>query len=302
MGYTASDAIERIKLKAWASTSGSLTDPQLLELLDDSLRSYVVPFLKAVRDEWFVSGSESVTPDANGRIPLPNSVASTIRTIAWNNNGNLIPLPRIEPENSFAFLGQNGGNQPCGYMLKGYEIQLLPNNIGSVTVRIEFMERPAAMVLEEDAGLISTVNSSTILTLSEVPLAWQSATPDSVDIISNASPFSAVATDVGVTSLVGHVLTLSAPVSASVDDWVSDVGTSPFPNVPIELHPLLQRSVITELYTGLGDKRLDGSQKAQTKLEMELRKTLSPRTQGSARPIINRSGPGMNAATGWWWR
>lgn len=301
MGYTARGNIERIKLKAWASTSGSLSDAQILELLDDSLRSYIVPFLKSVRDEWFVSGSEAVTPDANGRIPLPNSVASTIRTIAWNNNGNLIPLPRIEPENSFAFINQGAG-QPAGYMLKGYEIQILPNNVGSISVRIEFMDRPAPMVLDDDAGEV-TAATGAVLTLSEVPLAWQSDTPATVDVISGDSPFSAVSTSVGVSSLAGSTLTLSTDVGVSVGDWVSDVGTTPFPNIPVEFHPLLQRSVITELYTGLGDSRLKGSQDLQVKLETELRRTMAPRTQGSARPIINRTGPGMNTAWGGWgWR
>lgn len=301
MGYTASDAIARVKLKAWASTSGSLSDAQLVELLDDSLRSYIVPFLKAVRDEWFVSGSESVTPDANGRIALPNSVASTIRTIWWNNNGLFVPLVRIEPENAPAYLGQNSASQPYGYMLKGYEIQLLPSNVGSITVRIDFMERPAAMVLEEDAGLIAS-HASLALTLDSVPLAWQETAPTSVDLISSVSPFSAVASDVTVVSLVGSVLTLSGISASLVEDgfWVADVGCSPFPNVPIEFHPLLQRDVVTELFSDWGDKRYGGSLKQQEKLEASLRATMAPRTQGSARPIVNRSGPGMRISRGWW--
>lgn len=301
MGYTASDTIARVKLKAWASTSGSLSDEQLCDLCNDSLRSYVVPFLKAVRDEWFVSGSESVTPDANGRIAIPNSVASTIRTIWWNNNNQFIPLVRIEPENAPAYLGQNSGTQPYGYMLKGYEIQLLPHNVGSVTVRIDFMERPATMVLEEEAGHIAS-HVGLALTLSDTPLAWQEETPATVDLISSESPFRTVASDATVVSLVGDVLTLSGIDTALVEDgfWVADVGCNPFPNVPIEFHPLLQQDVITTLYQGLGDKRLQGATQKLMKLDADLRTTMAPRTQGSARPIVNRSGPGMRIAR-WGW-
>ena len=301
MGYTASASISRVKAKGFVSTATTLSDSELLEWLDDSLRSYIVPFVKTVRDEWFVSGTEAVTPDANARIPMPNSVASTIRLITWNNNGTPIPLVRIEPENAFMYQGNNASNQPYGYMLKAYEIQVLPTNIGSVSVRIDFMERPAQMVLEEDAGLIAS-HVGLALTLDSVPLAWQAETPSTVDIISNESPFVAVASDVTVVSLVGSVLTLSGIDSALVENgfWVSDVGTSPYPNVPIEFHPLLQRSVISELYAGTGDKRLDSSMKLQAKLESELRSTMSPRTQGSARPIVNKSGPGMRNFARWW--
>ena len=304
MGYTASDTIERIKLKAWTSTSSALSDGQLLELLNDSMRSFLVPFLKEVRDEWFVSGSESVQPDANGKIPMPNSVASTIRTIWWSNNGVYVPLTRVEPERMPAYInGNSTNNQPYGFVLEGYNIQILPNNVGSVTVRIDFMERPAEMVLEEDAGLISS-HVGLALTLSSVPLAWQETAPTTVDLISNVSPFSAVASSVSVVSLVGDVLTLTGIDSADIEDgfWVSDVGTSPYPNVPIEFHPLLQQDVITTLFTGLGDKRLQGAQQRQVKMESELRRTMAPRTQGNARPIVNPNAPGMRIGRGWgWW-
>ncbi len=304
MGYTASDAIERIKLKAWTSTSSSLTDAQLIELLDDSLRSYIVPFLKSVRDEWFVSGSESVTPDSNGRIALPNSVASTIRTIWWLNNNQYVPLPRIEPENAPAYLGVNSGTQPRGFMLKGYEIQILPTNVGSITVRIDFMERPASMVLEEDAGEIESAQQSgatTDVTLVAMPIAWQELQPNVVDVVSSESPFSTLQEDVNVSGLTGNVisiddLTTEARVAVlGGNAWLADAGSSPFPNIPIEFHPLLQQDVISTLYAGLGDKRLSATVDKQKKLEMDLRKTMAPRTQGSARPIINRSGPGMNS-------
>jgi hypothetical protein len=165
-------------------------------------------------------------------------------------------------------------------------------------VHIDFMERPADMVLEEDAGEVTGISgniSTAALTLNAAPLAWQESLPSTVDIISPTSPFSAIATDISTVSLVGDVLSVSGFDTSLAEQgmWVTDVGTNPFPNVPIEFHPLLQRSVITELYAGTGDKRLDGSMKLQTKLETELRRTLSPRTQGSPRPIVNKSAPGM---------
>jgi len=301
VSYTASATIERIKAKGYVSTATALSDAELLDWVDDSMRSYIVPFLKTVRDEWFVSGSEDVTPDSDARIPMPNSVASTIRLITWNNNGNPVPLVRIEPENAFMYQNQNASNQPYGYMLKAYEIQILPTNIGSISVTIDFMERPATMVLEEDAGLITNISSLDV-TLESVPLAWQSTAPDTVDIVSSDSPFSAVLEDVGVSGIAGNVITLHGVSLADVENgfWVTDPGTNPFPNVPIEFHPLLQRSVITEIYAGTGDKRLDASMKLQTKLETDLRKTMAPRTQGSPRPIVNRNAVGMAGAGRRW--
>lgn len=299
-GYTASDAIETLKLKAWTSTSSALTDPQILGLLNDSLRSYLLPFFKSVRDEWFVSGSESVTPDSDGRITIPNSFASTIRRIWWHNNGQPVPLVRIEPEAAFAYEGNNGSAVPVGYMLRGYGLQILPANVGSVSIRLEFMERPALMVLEEQAGLIDS-HASLALTLADVPLAWQEETPTAVDLISNVSPFSAVATNVTVLSLVGDVLTLSGIDASLVEDgfWVADVGRSPYPNVPIEFHPLLQLDTMCTIWRGVGDKRLKDAKDDKRMMAAELRSAMAPRTQGSAKPLINAVAPGMRS--GLWW-
>lgn len=298
--YTATSNIESVKLKAWTSTSSSLTDAQLLSLLEDSLRSYVVPFVKRARDEWFVKGGATLQPNSNGRITIPNSVGSTVRTVSWNNNGTLIPLPRIEPENALPMLS-SGGATPVGFVLKGYELQIVPAGVGSVSIFIEFMERPAPMVLESDAGNVVSVAGGTFLTLADMPLAWQEETPDAVDIISGESPFSVLYESVPVQQVLGDVLRLqSNPGDIPAGSWASDVGATPFPNIPIELHPLLQQDVICTLFTGLGDKRLQGAVAKQEKLEKDLLATIIPRTQGNSRPITNRSGPGWN--TGWWGR
>lgn len=297
--YTATGSIEGVKRKGFLSTATGLTDSAILDELNDSLRSYIVPFLKTVRDEWFVSGSEAVTPDANARIPMPNSVASTIRAISWNNNGNYVPLVRIEPENQFAFIGANSSSQPYGYMLKAYEIQILPTNIGSVSVRIDFMERPVEMVEASSAAEIVS-GGSPDYEVAEVPLAWQSTPPTTVDVVSGVSPFSLIDT-VTVSSIVATTISVSGGENYPAGSWFADAGYSPFPNVPIEFHPLLQRDVISTIYGSTGDKRLDASVKMQMKMEQMIRSTMAPRTQGSARPVVNKNAVGMRSWGGGWW-
>jgi len=302
--YTASASLARVKLKGWVSSSGSLSDAEIMSELNDALRTDVVAFLKSVRDEWFVDGTESVTPDSDGHIVMPNSVASTLRTVSWNNNGRFVPLPRIEPENALGYLN-TGAGVPCGYVLRGYGLQILPNNVGSVTIRLEFMDRPADMVLEEDAGEVES-QTGTALTLVSVPLAWQDETPGDVDIVSAESPFSTVINPLHaswpVASLVGNVLTLGSDPTNFIDGdiWITDVGSNPYPNIPVEFHPLLQQYVICTLGGALGDKRLDGWTKRLGQLEAKLRSLMAPRVTGSGRPILNPNAPGMNFARNWW--
>lgn len=297
--YTTRALIDRITLKAFTSTASSLSEQQILDLANDSLRSYLVPLASTLREEWWVfKDNISLTTDADGRITLPDSVASTLRTVAWNNNSVITPLTRIEPEAAFAYLNSTG-NTPVGFELRGYTLRILPPAPG-IQLKLTAMRRPAQMVLTEDAGEVES-SAGPVLTLESVPVAWQEETPDEVDLISGTSPFSQVESCL-VTSLVGNDLTLtSTPATMPASAWVSDLDTSPFANIPIELYPLLEQDVITTLYQGLGDKRLKGASERKAELEAMVKRTMAPRTSGNARPILNPSAPGMNG-WGFWGR
>lgn len=293
--YTASDNLASVKLKAWVSESGSLSDAQLLVLLQDALRSFVVPFVKRARDEWFVKGGSTLTPNSAGRIAIPNSVGSTVRTVSWVNNGYLVPLTRIEPENALPMLGA-GGSTPVGFTLKGYQLQIIPAGVGSIQIFIEFMERPDTMVLEQDASKIGTNNIGDLWNCT-VPLSWQGDPPATLAVISPDSPFSALG-EVAVLSVNTDSIEFSGAGAALIEQgvWVADIGETPFPNIPIELHPLLQQSTIVTLFAALGDKRNGDAMKLHEKMERELLATIAPRTQGNARPIVNRNGPGWGTS------
>lgn len=295
--YTSDALIKRVKLKAFVSSSGNLSDQEILDLANDSLRSYLVPTTKVLREEWWVGKKDLIlTTGTDGSVTVPDSVASTLRTVAWLNGGQQCPLTRVEPENSFAYLQQTG-NTPVGYELRGFTLFVLPKAPG-IQVYLTAMLRPPQIVLVANAGKVASF-AGAVLTLSSVPLSWQTSAPTQVDVVSGASPFSTVGT-FGVSSLVGLVLTLTSDpgLVAGAESWVADVAASPFANVPIELYPLLEQDIIVQLYSGLGDKRGPGAEKRRDALELKAKQTMAARTQGSARPIVNPNAPGMRMG-GW---
>ncbi len=302
--YTVQALIDRVTLKAFTGTSGSLTPQNLVDFANDSLRSYLVPLTQTLREEWWVCKTDLVADtDSDGSVVLPDSVASTLRTVAWNNAGQLCPLTRIEPENSFQYLNMQG-NLPVGFELRGYTLVVLPK-VPGIELHLTAMLRPPQMVLPSDAAEI-TSSAGPALTLTSVPLAWQASTPASVDLVLGDSPFLVIGTFT-VVSLVGSVLTLSSTpaIPAGLTTplhraWVSDPGTSPFASVPVELYPLLEQDVIEQLFGALGDKRLGGAEKRKKQLEDFAKRTMGPRTSGNARPIVNPSAPGMRSLMGYW--
>ena len=294
--YTTQKLIDRVGVKAMTSASSGLSPQQILDLANDALRTYLVPFTARLREEWWVGKTDFVlTTDSNGMVTVPNTVAQSLRTVSWNNAGVLVPLTRIEPENSFGY--QPSSTVPMGFQLRGNTLQVLPKSSG-IEVHVSAMVRPPLMVLTENAGLITTA-AGAALTLDAVPLSWQAATPSSVDLVSSDSPFATQGT-FGVSSLVGSLLTLSSNPGATAGWYVSDVGTSPFASIPVEFYGLLEQQVVVMLHAANGDKRLKAAQELKKELEEAARVIGAPRTQGNSRPIVNPSAPGMRAMQALW--
>lgn len=303
--YTVQAMLERIKLKAFTSTSTSLGDQQICNLANDSLRSYLVPLSLTLREEWWIGKSDIVlVTDGNGQVAVPDSVASSLRTVAWLNAGIQTPLTRIEPENSFQYLATQG-SMPVGFELRGYTLQILPK-VPNISLYLTAALRPPQMVLDQNAAHIFGISGGLYYT-DVVPLAWQAIAPPTVDVISALSPFSTIQAGVVVSALdvptTRFTLTgLTADSIAALisgNAWLSDPGTSPFANVPIELYPLLEQDVIEVLFQALGDKRLKGVQDRKKELEGFAKRAMAPRAQGNSRPIVNSSAPGMRNAGFW---
>ena len=296
--YCTAALLRRWKLKAFTSSSSSLSDQEILDLLNDSLRSYVVPMMGSLREEFWVGKSDIVVnTDVNGSIDIPDSVASSLRTVAWSNAGILVPLTRIEPENAFPYLSQQSA-LPYGFMLRGNTLIVLPK-APNIEMHLTAMLRPPQMVLTEEAALIDTAAGAT-LTLDSVPVEWQATTPTSVDLISGVSPFGGIGT-FGVSSLVVATKTLVLTTSPTLtgEAWVADVARSPFASVSCELYPLLEQDAIVQFFgSGVGDKRAPAAEKRRDTLLAMVKRPMAPRTQGNAQVIVNPNAPGMRNSWG----
>lgn len=299
--YTTQKLSERIALKAFVSSSSSLTPQQILDLCNDSLRSYIVPLINSLREEFWVGKEDiALVTDANGAVTVPDSFASTLRTVAWNNGGVITPLTRIEPENSFQYLAVQG-SLPLGFELRGYTLVVLPK-VAGISLRLTAVLRPPQMVSVDDAARITGLSAGNYL-MQSVPLAWQAAAPTTLDVVSSVSPFSVVQSGVAVASfdatlkrITFTALTADAITALTAGNaWIADVGGSPFANVPVELYPLLETDVVATLYQALGDKRLKGILDRKKELEGLVKRSMGPRTQGNSRPIVNASAPGMRS-------
>src|SRR5262249_21702328 len=145
---------------------------------------------------------------------------------------------RIEPERVSWY---DGTGSPVGFYLAGNQAMLVPNPSGLGTLRFVYHRRPSTLVLPSQAAVISSaINGTTgafnVSNASAIGLAFP-------DIVSAKSSFDILANRLAC-EIIGATITPDLPadvLGAGIDtgDYVCVVGTSPVPQIPVELHPLL---------------------------------------------------------------
>lgn len=303
-GYTCDAIVAKIESDGYLSTSTSLGSQDIVNKLNESFYSYLVPLITSQSEEFFIDRKTiKVTSDQNSQITLPDSVSSSLRTVTYYNNGNPYNLTRIDPKDEVNYIGQQQTQYPYGYMLTGFTMTLLPKG-GPTEVHLRVERRPSEIVLNSNAGQITAVSGS-VLTLNNMPIAWQESAPTLVDVVSDNSPFSPLVTQAQVASVTGTTTLTLQNVSASdlalivVGSWVADPDCSPYANIPKDWYLLLQLDVVCSIMQTEGDQRLKGLMQRKDEIEKRLMRTMAPRTIGSVRPIVNYSAPGMGMGRRW---
>lgn len=223
------------------------------------------------------------------------ATGAALRTIGWlKSDGNVRFLPRIEPENAGGFANSSG--DPQGYMFQGNGIYLLPTQT-SGNIRLAYQQRPGTLVLPAQCCEVDSVdptgNTLTVVSRDTTRFASPSAGLP-MDLVSSVANYVAYGLDVPASdwddsvSLVLNV-THAQALAANVGDFVCLAGETCIPQLPPELFPLLAQRTAHVIAQAAGFQRRDAIEKAWMDLEKRLTMLLSPRSDGSARPVISHS-------------
>lgn len=294
--YTTTGLIASIRRRGFIPQGSGTSDANLLEYATDELRSYITSFLKSIREELIVSALDVAV--TSGVVPAPvRAVGAALRTIQWlDPSNNRINLPRIEPENVPAYAGLSGN--PVGFYFQGNDIILLPAPT-SGTLRLTYQQRPGQLVSTTACALVANVSTNT-LTVAAMPTAFLDS--ELYDIVSGQPNFVLEGMDLSVDTVdpVGLTITFTnaLPTGIHPGDYVCIAGETCIAQVPLEVHDLLAQQTAMKIAQATGSSRLAAIKAGTDELEKQMRLVLSPRADGSARYVINRSGAGIRR---WVW-
>jgi len=156
MDFTSTGLIAQIKRRALIPTSQNLfSDSDLIAMLNEELQNRVIPYILAVREDYFLTYDEYSQNGSTTEIDIPkNAIGNKINQVniytASSDDSFFASVPRLTVSQINDYFG--------GYYIQGSKIKIFPQPITSGLLRIYYY-RPWDTVTERTAG---TVSSATI--------------------------------------------------------------------------------------------------------------------------------------------
>lgn len=297
----ASKLIDSVRNKAMIPDDRSVFDDErVLDIINEEMDIGLIDTLLELHEEHLVVSVklEPHTVDNLGwhYIIPTRAIGNRLRDVFYVNGTNFWELNRIDLDEIGDYRYYDN-IQTMGadlFFLQGDEIIVVNSPMhGTTTLTAYFYIRPSEIVLEEECAKIQSIDRNTgIIQLIEIPKTFNGTVE--FDFIQDENPnkILGINTKVISTNINTRTMTLNPqdiPSRLKEGDWICVKGTSPYPNVPMELHPVLSQRAAVAILESLGDNENLGSANAKLRrIEKSVQKTLNNRVEGAPKKIKNR--------------
>lgn len=274
--------VRRTKLPRNALT---LTDADMLRLATDQMLSVLVPLVMAQHQDYFEVRTELPLVAGQRAYRVPSrAMHAKLRSAVLANptTGDVLPLERIAADR---WRSDTDETTPTHIATEGAQVLLYPRPDSASTaykLRLVYYSRPGDLVLPAAATTWLGVTGPGDAHLANASALGSEGQTVSVDVVRGQPPYETVAVDqvgtlsLGASSLVGNTLE-----GAQVGDYVCLAGTSPVPQVPRELHPLLISLAAAEVLSASGDSQGASEVRRIAEQQAAAARVMVPRVEGS---------------------
>ena len=304
--YTTDGLLANVKNRYIIPASQNLySDADLLAMMDDEMRSYIIPLINSVREDYWTIYFDQPVTNGTTQYRIPTRAAGGIlRDVVFvDPNGNEIAMTRLSPAQikaTFPF-GYQLPLYTFGFFLRNDMVMPYPQqaqNATQYTLRMKILQRPNNLTLSSNCGQIQII-AGNVVTLSYIDPTWTTGTL--FDVIQNYPLFVASIDNVitNINSATNQITFSSLPSGVAVGDWVCPQYMSCVPQIVYEAFPMLaQRGVVT-LARSLGDSQgTDLAEKEYERLKVAFLSFIEPRVQLSGQKIVNMNNPYSWGTTG----
>lgn len=268
-------------------------DASILDILNEEIDVGLLDTLLTLHEEHLVTYTDKSATDGKRLVIPSRSVSSKLRDIHKLTGDSTREMSRISLEELSDYdHGSSYLNSDLFY-IEGDEIVLV--NTSSDVFRMYFHLRPNVISLESTCAQISSIDRNTgIIQFNSIPKEFTNVSQ--IDFIQEKSPNKILSFDISVNSVsisTRNIVVdpLSIPGRLSVGDWVCPLETSPYPNIPTEMHPLLAQRAACFILEAMGDNENLASARGKLgQMEKSIQKILDDRVEGAPRKIKSRHG------------
>jgi hypothetical protein len=266
-----------------------------LELANEEMLIGLVPSILQFHEDYFLF-EEAVPLEENvTEYTIPyRSIGNKLRDVQYKlDDKNYNEMTRIAIDNRF----EEFDNGLLRYYIKNNKVVIASTHASpQASLAMIYYIRPSKLVLEEDIGVITSINRTTgEIATSGLPTKF--STNIKYDFYKVKSPHRILKIDLNAATINPTTNTLTfapsdIPSDLEVGDHVSQAEESNIPQIPTELHAVLAHRVACRILEAIGDTQ--GLQNANVKLaEMEMKtgNLIDDRVEGSPKKVINRHTP-----------
>lgn len=290
--YTTDTFVSDVRSAAMLPSASTTTfsDADLLRFADRELQAKIVPLVMSVQESyWDFEATAALEQDTGAwsvgyRIPARAVGGKLRQVVLLDQNGAQHHVSRLN--------NQDVTVRVPGFVVRGNNVYFYNpwGNWTVVTVQMTYSMRPGRLVLPAAAALVSAVNSATQLAVTSLPATFTGTA--TYDLVRGAPGFECMDVDRAATTGTLTMTFSSLPNGVAAGDYVALAGQSPIPQIPVELHPFLVQRTVVKVLEALGDREgMGAAQSKAQELEADARILLSPRVDGEAKRVTNRSSP-----------
>jgi hypothetical protein len=299
----ASKLIKSVRDRALIPTdSSTYQDEDILNILNEEVTQGLLSTIMSLNEEHMVTHEDvpSTSTLASVGVKIPErAVGNKLRDIAYLRGNNFYEVSRISLEELSDYRNnQEDYNIDLCYV-EGDSVKFVSNELNADNIRMYFYMTPNEIVNEDECGKVFSIvdNGDTTTTLTLVDFPDNFTNLPIMDIVSNKVPnkilnYNIVPISVNRNSKIVTLNTADIPTNLSVGDYVCEQFTSPFLNMPSEMHPLLAQRAAVFILEALGDTEgLRNAMMRLEKMETSIQTILEDRVEGAPQKINPRHSP-----------
>lgn len=299
----ASKLIRSVRNRALIPTDTStFQDEDILDILNEEVTQGLLATIMSLNEEHMVDYIDipvNSSDDLTDGIAVPErAVGNKLRDVAYIRENNVYELSRISLEEISDFRNdydRYNYNLDLFYM-QGNKIKFVSNKVNADFVRAYFYMMPNDIVLESDCSEVFSVvdngDGTTTLNMNSVPDAFSNL--PLMDVVGGKVPNKIRKFDITPVSVNRNAKTIvfnTEDLDGKVEkgDFICQQFTSPYLNMPTEMHSLLAQRAAIYILEALGDT--EGLRNAMMRLqgmENSIQTILEDRVEGAPQKINPR--------------